>query len=347
MAEERALNKMEGMVIKMNVYFFYGIAALIVLAIYLIFNPERRYKKGDYFLPPFEIPPAEAGGFIDDTVNFEEIIGIIFYWAYKGYILIEETDNPITDIDRMYDSFIHSQDYILVKKSELSEDVETYEKELFNVIFPGQNDHCEIRNLKGNVYEEIEKVISDIKVEIDKKGYYVGNTRKNGESIKKMGIKMLQPFKKKKSKNVLKIFLIIFFAGLLIPYLLVAWILVTFGKILPVKNRKYREQFNVAKYFERFIKKVEPLEIESFMLQDKDYFYKTFPYAAAMGYAWEWTTKCYDYIEQPPEWYKGYGEFDKADFLEFTNKSYHILRKAFTSEVSDLVNFKSNTRGRR
>ena len=95
-----------------------------------------------------KINPVEAAFFMDNSADFEELIGLIFYWGYRGYIEIEEVDSPIQDIDKKYDAYVHNHDYIIFKKSEIPVDAEIYEKELFNLIFPDGNNHRNIRDLK-------------------------------------------------------------------------------------------------------------------------------------------------------------------------------------------------------
>lgn len=326
----------------MNLTIISIITAGLILGAWIMFNPNKRYRKGNYFLPPAEVHPAEAGVFVDDTANFEELIGTIFHWAHKGYIAIEEADAPISDMNKIYDAFTHNQDYVLHKKSELPQEAMNFEKELFQILFSEGKEYCDIRSLKGNVYQDMEMVIAELKKEIDAKGYYKWDTRNIGEGLAAKGRGMFGVFRKMNPATSIKIILLLVITGLIIPYGVIAWGLTILGKIIPIKNRAFREAFTVAKHFERFIQSDEP--VEAYIIEDKKYFNKTLAYAAAMGKGFEWSARCSEYIENVPEWYKGYGEYTKADFIQFMDKSYYVFKSAFTSEVSNIENFRAKKR---
>ena len=102
-----------------------AILALFVIAYifysYFTLGRDKEIIAPVVFNPPEGFSSLDVGYIIDNTITFEkDILSMIFYFADKGYLRIEEKDND---------------DFLFTKLKDIEEDRPSYERKLFSMIF--------------------------------------------------------------------------------------------------------------------------------------------------------------------------------------------------------------------
>ena len=74
-------------------YLMYGLCVLLVVWAYFTWSRHGRdiqLTPVVGFYPPDGMTPAEVGYIVDGTIDNQDIISLIIYWASKGFLRIEE-----------------------------------------------------------------------------------------------------------------------------------------------------------------------------------------------------------------------------------------------------------------
>lgn len=104
----------------------------IAIAVYFILS-YTRYGIDDplavvvNFDAPKGLTPLECGYLIDESADDKDVGAMIFYWADKGYLTIEETDKK-------------GDDFIFHKKKDLDDGATENERKLFSALFKAGDD---------------------------------------------------------------------------------------------------------------------------------------------------------------------------------------------------------------
>lgn len=96
------------------------IIAMLLGLFWFRFGRDPKIVQTVEFEPPAGIGPAEVGYIIDGSVDKKDIVSLIFWFAQKGYITIEEKDK---------------KDFVLNKVKDLPDDARPFEKTFFNGLF--------------------------------------------------------------------------------------------------------------------------------------------------------------------------------------------------------------------
>ncbi|WP_273265037.1 DUF2207 domain-containing protein [Flexistipes sinusarabici] len=236
---------------------------------------------------PDKITPAEAGFIIDDKGDNRDLTSLIFYWASKGFISIEEVED---------EGFFSSKDYILTKEKELNKDAKPFEKTIFYGLFPANTTNVRVSTLKDNFYTYMKQAKEQLREEINKSGVYEGFSRQLGRLMKSAAT-------------------IILFTGIylgaslhrmdfIIAGVLTSVIVFIFGYIMPKKTDAGLKRYQKVKGFKDFINMVEEPKLKIFLKKDPSYFDKTLPYAVVFGLTTKWAEKFENILTSPPSWYR-------------------------------------------
>jgi uncharacterized membrane protein YgcG len=130
----------------------------IISFVWFFFGRDRRIVETVEFFPPEGITPAEAGYMIDGTVDTKDVTSLLFYWAEKGYIEIEEKDSH-----GMVEMLL-GKDYTFRKLKD-RKDAPYYETMMFYELFYkyGDGEKVRLSSLRNNFYKITNKVKSIIK----------------------------------------------------------------------------------------------------------------------------------------------------------------------------------------
>lgn len=127
-----------------------AIALAVALAVAVhAFMLFRRYGREELFIPvvrfdpPEGLSPLEVGYLVDGVVDNKDVTSLLFYWADRGYLTIEEKGK---------------RDFLFTKLKELDTD-KSYEKALFDAFFAsGDGSSVTLKQLeKGRFAEALVK----------------------------------------------------------------------------------------------------------------------------------------------------------------------------------------------
>ncbi len=105
-------------------YIYVLICALLIFAIFafkMLFFNKTKIMPVVNFEAPERMDPLMMGKLIDNSIDTEDITSMIFYWADKGYLKIDLTNEKDPTLIRVY--------------SQLPDGVSSYERQLFDGIF--------------------------------------------------------------------------------------------------------------------------------------------------------------------------------------------------------------------
>lgn len=102
-----------------------GVAIAVAVLVAVLLGHRRELVTVVNLSPPKGMDPMKMGKWIDGTMNQEDITSMIYYFANKGYLTIDFTDENDPMLISKYDA--------------LPETATVYEKTLFNGLFNGAN----------------------------------------------------------------------------------------------------------------------------------------------------------------------------------------------------------------
>ncbi|TYB33522.1 MAG: DUF2207 domain-containing protein, partial [Flexistipes sinusarabici] len=297
---------------------FIPIFVLIALFVlwYFIGRDKKMIDVVHYKIPE-KITPAEAGFIIDDKGDNRDLTSLIFYWASKGFISIEEVED---------EGFFSSKDYILTKEKELNKDAKPFEKTIFYGLFPANTTNVRVSTLKDNFYTYMKQAKEQLREEINKSGVYEGFSRQLGRLMK--------------SAAAIILFAGIYFGASLhrmdfiVAGVLTSIIVFIFGYIMPKKTNTGLKKYQKVKGFKDFIDMVEEPKLKIFLKKDPSYFDKTLPYAVVFGLTTKWAEKFENILTSPPSWYSSrtVGNFSLVYLASSIESSAKTMSSTMTSQ---------------
>lgn len=96
------------------------IMPVVAILLWFFFGRDKKIVPTVEFYPPEGMSPAEIGYVIDSTVNQKDLVSLIFYYADKGYISIEQTGE---------------KDFVLTKLKDIDDKEKNFVKTLFRGLF--------------------------------------------------------------------------------------------------------------------------------------------------------------------------------------------------------------------
>lgn len=143
-------------------YFVLAGLALLLLTVavkFVAFNGNKIIPVINYEAPE-KMDPLKMGKLIDGNVDTEDITSMLFYWADKGYIKIDLSDED---------------DPALIRISQrLPANAPSYEKRLYDGLWRG-SDVVKVSSLKYKFYTTIDKVKAELNSQV--KNLYTKNSR--------------------------------------------------------------------------------------------------------------------------------------------------------------------------
>ena len=96
------------------------ILPVVIIALWFLFGRDKKIIPTVEFYAPDGMTPAEVGFVMDNTVDKKDLLSLIIYFADKGYISIEETDD---------------KDFIITKLREIDGNEKNFARTLFIGLF--------------------------------------------------------------------------------------------------------------------------------------------------------------------------------------------------------------------
>lgn len=263
------------------------------------------------FFPPEGISPAVAGGFVDHSVDNNDVLCLIPHLANMGYLRMEVKEG----------GFLRKDDITFFKLKEAGPELFVFETSFFNSLF-ATGDIVRLKDLKDKFHTQLTSVKGSVKAWIKEQGWYEASQQKLGCGVAIGGLISIGwgLFALLKQQNTDGIALIV--SGV------VLFVLATqFNKRSPEGNKTYRH----LEGFRQFVKKAERPVIERLMKEDPLYYDKTMPYALAFGYLKQWNNQFKGLLTQPPSWYGAPGMHGAN-----LGRSWDNFSTSFPSEINSI-----------
>lgn len=278
----------------------------------LFFARNRKQTIMTEFFPPAGISPAIAGGFVDHSVDQNDVLCLIPHLANLGYLRLEMEEGS---------GFFQKDNVIFYKLKEAGPELMEFEKQFFDALF-STGSRVEFRDLKDKFYVHLNSVRTAVSGWIHEQGWYEPDQKTMGciTALAGLGALIWGGYAVFGQENLDGIALIVtgivlfVFSG-------------RFNKRTPLGNETYRK----LEGFRQFVKKAERPVIERLMKDDPLYYDKTMPFALAFGYLKEWNRQFEGLLSQPPSWYSSPGMHRSG----FAN-SWSTFSESFPSEVNNI-----------
>jgi len=135
-----------------NIIMYAVILLSVILAavLWYLFGRDPEVVRTVEFYPPDGITPAEAGYIIDGIVNKEDLVSMVIYFAYKGYLTIEENLKKAGGLSGLRGK--KESTFYLNKVCDIPRSEKVFAATLFDGLFES-GDRVEISELSGEFYD--------------------------------------------------------------------------------------------------------------------------------------------------------------------------------------------------
>jgi len=294
----------ELMIMNNKMFALPAIIFILVFGFWLLFGRDKKETVVVQYAPPLDITPAEAGLLWDNKLHKKDLISLIYYWAGRGYITINQKDD----------------DYELVKLKDLPSTVKKFERSMFKGFFT-IGDRINISSLRQSFYTTMQKAHLQLEEYGRTNKFYVPGTRGFGNLLKILGaICMVYGL-----IIVLALITDIFGAinGQPAIYIgLSGLFMFIFGHIMPKRQHFGAQKYTELLGFREFIKRAEIDRLRIQLHENPKYFDETIAYAIVMGLGNQWAEKFDSLLSEPPKWYKS----DKSNGFTASYLTHNIIR---------------------
>lgn len=322
-------------IFKVALYCIFFIIPIVGFYLWKKYSDKDKVIEVVEFFPPDSLTPTEIGYYMDGRIDTKDLTSLIFYWANKGYLKIEELKK--TGV------FIRSE-FILIFLVDDIDSQNDFEKYMFKALasYKDQENRVRVSDLRESFYKYIEKTaeLFEIDLVIKHKTLYKPKVLRIGNSVKTSVI-----------------FTIGFIFGYFYYFGFIENIdnLITIGlglvsiitTLLVGQNIKAKTDYSKSILgrifgFKRFLEVAEKNKLETLIEQNPSYFYDILPYTIVLGVSNVWSDKFKDLVTEPPNWYIGSGigdAFILGAFMGSFNNSLSIFNDSISSAPKVPTNF--------
>jgi len=304
----------------------YGWTIIVALLYFGFYAIWKKYGKDDHvttttsYYPPKNMDSAMVGYLIDDSGGTSDLISLIPFWAYHGYLTIEEIDEK---------GWFATDDTRLTKLKEIEADAPAYQRQLFNGLF-ADNTEVLVSSLKEKLYTTMSTASADLKAAAQI--YYV-NQPSRIKDFTLAGIVVLF--------IVFMPTFLFFWGGIaLLAVAASLFFLTMLSQLLIKKNKEGSMILSELKGFKQFIKVAEENKLKMLLLDDPTYFETTMSYALAFGMFDKWAEKFDALNIAPPTWY-----YSSTGMLMTMNHFSKSFNNSIKSTQSTMVSSPSSSGG--
>jgi hypothetical protein len=278
-------------------------------------DPDPGQSVAPMYEPPKGISPAEAGTLIDDSVDPRDITCTIVDLAVRGFIRIEEVNEP--------GLLFHHKDYVLhllIDRSQWT-GLASHERVMLENIYAGGGTETRLSTLKNHFYTALPLIRQDIMASLRQKGMYLLDPDSANVYSFVAIVLILGPFAAFQFFGIADFFNSI---GLLIISVLIsALIWWLFARQMTAKTVNGARTKVAVLGFQEFIRRVDADRLKR---MPPDTFEKYLPFAMALGIEQIWAHKFAGLIQNPPSWYVSPTPYPVGGFnpIFFTN-SMHLM----------------------
>jgi uncharacterized membrane protein len=279
----------------------------------LYFARNRKVPIMTEFFPPDGISPAVAGGFVDNSVDSNDVLSLIPHLANKGYLRLESREEK--------GFFRNKNNITFYKLRDAGNELISFEKQFFNALF-SSGSLVELNDLKDKFYTQLAAVKASVKEWIHLQGWYEKDQQSFGCITGVLALISL-------AWGALAIFAWQNMDGiaLAVAGFVLLFLTTKFHKRSVSGNETYRK----LEGFRQFVAKAERPVIERLLKEDPLYYDKTMPFALAFGYLKQWNKQFEGLLTQPPSWYSSpmmYG----GDMT----RSWNTFAESFPTEINNI-----------
>ncbi|MCK9612512.1 MAG: DUF2207 domain-containing protein [Bacteroidales bacterium] len=272
-----------------NNYFLFicFFVCLILVVIWYFLGRDKKQTVVVKYYPPEGITPAEIGFLWDNKIHNSDLISLIYFWAGKGLISIQQADN-VNPNENVWE---------ITKKRELPPDAKKFERILYDRLFKSGKT-VKTNTLRNSFYLSLIKAQKELKFYGKTNKFYKPGTLGFGRMLKVLSILNL----------ILGTFVLNYspyYTGqIIICFTVISITLWLIGMFMPKYGPYGMKIFYQAVGFYEFIKRTDIPRIKELINENPNYFYQTISYAILMGQGKEWSEKFTDLLTQPPDWYQ-------------------------------------------
>jgi uncharacterized membrane protein len=124
-------------------------------------DPERVTIVPEYE-PPDKLRPAQVGLLVDERADPLDVTATIVDLAVRGHLTISEIPK---------EGLLGTRDWLLARKSESTEGLEAYEREIFDGLFAGRAD-VRLSELKRTFYKSLARAQADLYRDAVERGWF-------------------------------------------------------------------------------------------------------------------------------------------------------------------------------
>ena len=273
---------------------------------------NRRQTIMTEYFPPAGVSPVIAGGFVDHSVDNNDVLSLIPHLANMGYLRMEATEGK---------GFFKKDSITFHKTKEAGADLMPFEKMFYDGLFSYGN-VVPLDSLKDRFYTTMSLIKANVQGWIHDQGWYEKDQKAfgcvtGGLALVAIAWGAYAIFANQNMNGIalgLAGFILLFIAN-------------RFNKRSLAGNETYRK----LEGFRQFVAKAERPVIERLMKEDPLYYDKTMPFALAFGYLKQWNKQFDGLLTQPPSWYTG-----PHMYAAGTMGSWNTFSESFPSEINDI-----------
>ena len=258
-------------------------------------DPRRRPIAVQYE-PPAGVSPGEAGTLLDNTVDMRDITATLVDLAVRGYLRIEELQNP-----KLFGLFGDATTYTLYRLKP-ADGLAGHERVVFDGIF-SHGDHVPLDELKDEFYTQLGPTRDAIYNQLKGSGFYQNRPDKVKQTWLGCGIGFAILI------GVGGAFVAAAFLLTPVSFVIAAIvsgiILVIFAQIMPARTEAGTRTLEHVLGFEEFLRRVESENLKRIIVGHPELFDKYLPYAMAFGVERQFARAFEGIYTQAPQWYVG------------------------------------------
>jgi hypothetical protein len=261
----------------------------------------RRLPVTVQYEPPQGLTPSEAGTLLDNSADMRDVTATLVDLAVRGYLRIEERE------DRKLFGLISTREYVLHRLDPPPQAVALapHERLIFDGVFSGRGASVELSELENDFYTKLPDVRTSLFDQLIERGAY--HARPDGVRTGWMVAgALLGVLIAAVGGGVASRFLLTP-VPFVVAGVLVALILVGFGRIMPARTTVGARMLEQVLGFEEFLRRVEAEHFKRVILDKPELFDRYLPFAMAFGVEKKWAKAFEGIYTEPPRWYVGSG----------------------------------------
>ena len=288
-------------------------------------DPDRRPIAAQYE-PPAGMTPAEAGTLIDNSVDMRDITATLMDLAVRGYIRIEERENPKT-----FGLFGGGTSYRL-HQLKSRDGLKPHESDVYGGIFDMTHQGVvSLDDMDGGFYQQLNPIRDDIWNQLIESGLY----KNRPEKVKRnaVGSGLLWALLIALGGSLISPLFLLTPVPFIVAALLSAIIFLWFAQYMPSRTEPGARALEQVLGFAEFLQRVDADHFKQVVLGHPELFDKFLPYAIAFGVD-ERFARAFDGIyTEPPRWYAGSNltSFNVTQLSRQVSTLQNLLRTTMTS----------------